>query len=80
MQVLDRAISESRVFVTEDVADYAALVDLRLQRDEPCIPVVIVRRIDLPPGGAMAEHLARRLDRWAHANPDPFLGFHWLSS
>jgi predicted nuclease of predicted toxin-antitoxin system len=76
--VLDRAVAEARIVVTEDVADYSLLIEERLGRGEPCVPVVFVRRADLPARGALAAHLARRLDAWAAANPDPFLGAHWL--
>lgn len=76
--VFDRAVADSLVVVTENVADFAVLLDERLRRDQPVMPVVFVRKTDLPRRGALAHHLAIRLHRWAEANPDPYLGRHWL--
>jgi hypothetical protein len=53
--------------VTENVKDFAAQQDLA---------VVCVLKSRLPASG-MAEHLARLLDKWATANPHPYLGLHW---
>jgi hypothetical protein len=36
----------------------------------------VVKR-NLPPGGGQAAGLAKALDRWAHGQPDPYLGAHW---
>jgi Domain of unknown function (DUF5615) len=66
-EVAAAAIRENRVLVTENVKDFAARQDLA---------VVCVLKSRLPASG-MAEHLARRLDKWATANPDPYLGLHW---
>lgn len=76
--VFDAAVAQSRIVVTENVADYAALLDQRLRNDEPVVPVIFVRKADLPRRGALAAHLAERLDRWSSAHPDPYLGPHWL--
>ena len=75
--VFDAAVAEARIVVTENVADHAALADQRLRDGQPCVPVVFVRKSELPRRGALAPHLADRLDRWAQANPDPYLGTHW---
>lgn len=64
--------------MTENVADYAALLTARLGRDGPSTPVIFVRKSALPRGGALATHLAVRLDRWAKGHPDPYIGPHWL--
>jgi Domain of unknown function (DUF5615) len=61
------AIRENRALVTENVKDFAAVRDLA---------IVCVFKSRLPAAG-MADHLARLLDRWATANPDPYLGLHW---
>ena len=61
------AIRENRALVTENVKDFAAQQDLA---------VVCVLKSRLPASG-MAEHLARLLDRWATADPEPYLGLHW---
>lgn len=75
--VFDAAVAQARIVVTENVADYATLLNQRLRNDEPCVPVVFVAKRDFPRRGALAAHLAQRLDRWADANPDPYLGPHW---
>lgn len=64
------AAREHRALVTENVKDFAA------DRD---IPVVCVLKSRLPAKG-MAEHLAKLLDAWASANPQPYLGLHWPSA
>jgi hypothetical protein len=68
VQVAAIARSEGRAVVTENVADFAAERDLVL---------VFVLKRNLPAGGAQATALAKALDDWAHANPDPYLGPHW---
>lgn len=62
------ARSEHRAVVTENVVDYAP---------EPDLVLVCVRKRTLPSGGAQAQALAERLDRWATENPDPYVGQHW---
>lgn len=76
--IFEYAVAQDRVIVTENVADYAALLAARHGRDEPSTPVVFVRKSDLPRKGALAAHLAARLDEWAKRHPDPYLGAHWL--
>ena len=66
-EVTDVATRDKRVLVTENVKDFAAVHDLA---------VVCVLKSRLPASG-MAKHLARLLDRWAAANPEPYLGLHW---
>ena len=75
--VFDLAVQEQRVVVTENFADFAALVEQRQANDEPCVPVVFVRKSSFPSGGALPAHLADHLDTWAQDNPDPFRGLHW---
>ncbi|MGH9190687.1 MAG: DUF5615 family PIN-like protein [Acidimicrobiales bacterium] len=75
--VFDLAVEEGRVMVTEDFGDYSALIEQRLGAEKPCVPVVFVRRSDLAGHGALANHLARRLDAWASDNPEPYVGPHW---
>jgi predicted nuclease of predicted toxin-antitoxin system len=76
-EVFARAVREARVVVVENFADYAGLVTRTLSAEEPCVPVVFVRRDSLPKRGALALHLARRLHAWALANPEPYEGLHW---
>jgi predicted nuclease of predicted toxin-antitoxin system len=75
--VFDTAVSQGRVVVIENFADYTDLLDQRLRSNGPCVPVVFVRKADLPRRGGLATRLAARLDRWASSNPDPYLGPHW---
>ena len=71
------ALTQNRMVVTENASDYAAIDAQRLAHEQPCVPVVLVRKADHPRGGALAHHLARRLHEWASANPDPYPGPHW---
>jgi predicted nuclease of predicted toxin-antitoxin system len=76
-RVMAFAVAERRIVVTENFADFARLVELRHANEQSCVPVVFVRKCDLPKRGALATHLARRLDRWAARTPDPYPGLHW---
>ena len=76
--VFETAVRQRRIVVTENIVDYATLLDQRLRNEEPAVPVVFVRKVDLPGRGALPVHLARRLHQWAGANPDPYVGPHWL--
>lgn len=71
------AVAQHRIVVTENVSDFAALVAQRLANDQPCVPVVLVRKADHPRQGGLAHHLARHLHQWADNNPDPYAGPHW---
>ena len=66
-QVAAAARAQGRAIVTENVADFAA------ERD---VVLVFVLKRNLPAGGGQAAALAEVLDRWAHANPDPYVGPH----
>lgn len=76
--IFDTAVSERRIVVTENVADFAVLLDRRLRHAEPAVPVVFVRKHDLPRRGALPHRLADHLHTWAQTHPDPYLGPHWL--
>jgi len=76
-EVLDLPVDQGRVVVTENFADFAALVEQRQTADEQCTPVVFVRKSSFPAGGALPAHLAEHLDKWAQDNPDPYHGLHW---
>jgi hypothetical protein len=67
-QVAAAARAQGRAVVTENVADFAA------ERD---VVLVFVLKRNLPAGGGQAAALAKALDRWAHANPNPYIGTHW---
>lgn len=75
--VYAEALAQGRVVVTENSSDFVAIVAQRLADEQPCMPVVLVRKADHPHGGALAHHLARHLHRWATHNPDPYPGPHW---
>ena len=75
--VFAEAVTQDRVMVTENAADFAAIVANRLADNEPCVPVVVVRKADHPLGGALARHLAGCLHEWAEGNPDPYPGPYW---
>ncbi|MBN1610788.1 MAG: DUF5615 family PIN-like protein [Polyangiaceae bacterium] len=76
-EVFDYAVCAKRILVTENFADYAMLLEQRTHRDEPCVPVVFVRKANLIRRGALATRLAKRLDDWARRHPDPYVGAHW---
>lgn len=67
-QVAALARAEGRAVVTENVADFSAERDVML---------LFILKKNLPAGGAQAAGLAKVLDHWAQANPDPYLGAHW---
>lgn len=76
-EVFEFAVSEQRIVVTENFADYAELLDQRRQDNEPCVPVVFVRKAAFPSKGGLPGRLAKHLHRWSEANPEPYDGFHW---
>jgi len=76
-EVFAFAVSAQRMVVTENFADYADIVDRRLIRGEPCVPVIFVRKSDFPAGGALPAHLTAHLDKWAIEHPEPYVGLHW---
>lgn len=67
-QVAATARAESRVVVTENVADFAA---------ERNVVLIFILKRNLPAGGGQAAALAKILDRWAQDHPEPYLGHHW---
>ncbi len=62
------ARAERRALVTENVVDFVAEQDVVL---------VFVLKRSLPSGKRLAPALAELLDRWAGANPEPYVGSHW---
>ena len=70
-QVAAAARAKGRAVVTENVADFAA------ERD---VILVFVLKKNLPAGGGQAAALAKSLDHWAQAHPEPYLGPHWPSA
>ena len=66
-RVFDAAVSEQRVMVTENFADYAILLEQCVSTGAPCVPVVFVRKTGSSARRALAARLAKRLDDWAKA-------------
>ena len=77
-EILAVAVAEAWVVVTENADDFIVLVTERLMAGRPTAPLVIVHR-GLRAGGAIADRLARALDRWAQETPEPWVGPHWIS-
>jgi len=77
-EVLSAAVAGGWIIVTENADDFIVLVTERLMAGRPAAPLVIVHRGRLA-GGAIADRLARALDRWARSHPDPWVGPHWVS-
>lgn len=71
------AVEQARIVVTENFADFATLLEQRIASEEPCVPIVFVRKRDFPHRGALAARLARHLHGWAQRNPDPYPGLYW---
>ena len=66
--VAREARESDQVLVTENVADFARETDVVL---------VFVLKSRLPAGRALASALARILEHWSKANPEPYVGAHW---
>lgn len=76
-EVFDVAVRQGRVVVTENFADFARLVEGQRAIETAHTAVVFVRKRDFSRRGGLAAQIARRLHRWAEANPDPYPGVHW---
>ncbi|MEX0658223.1 MAG: DUF5615 family PIN-like protein [Egibacteraceae bacterium] len=71
-QLLDVAVAEGRVLVTENVVDFARLLQVR-QGEAGVAAVVLALKSGLPRDPArLARALAERLDAWARDHRDPF--------
>lgn len=77
-EILGVAEVEGWVVVTENADDFIVLITERLVAGRTTAPLVIVHRGRLD-GGAIADRLARSLDRWARDHPEPWVGPHWIS-
>lgn len=71
------AVDQERVMVTENFADFSVVITQRLASDQPCVPLVFVRKKDHPRGGALGAHLGEHLHAWSSRNPEPYPGPHW---
>lgn len=78
-QLLDVAIDQRRVVVTENVADFVALLEARIAGGLLVTPVVFALKSALPSHpGRLASSLAGQLDAWAADHPDPVATAYWL--
>lgn len=78
-QLLDTAVAEGRVLVTENVVDYVALLEARIAARGAVAPVVFVMKASLPAGpGRLSSTLAARLDAWSTDHPEPVPTAYWL--
>ena len=78
-QLLDVAVAEERVLVTENVVDFVELLQDRLSRGGDVVPVVFVLKSALPRDALrLSRALAERLDAWADEHPEPFPTAYWL--
>jgi hypothetical protein len=79
VEVLAQAVAEDRVVVTENAADFIALLDDREGAGEQLVPVVVALKRKLPSSrGAMISALARRLTAWCAQHREPYRHVHWL--
>lgn len=74
------AIDHGLVIVTENRDDFVRLSKAQLERGRSSAAIIFVDKRDLPSGGGLPYHLARRLDRWASAHPEPSHVVYWLPS
>jgi hypothetical protein len=78
-QLLDVAVAEGRVLVTENVGDFVGLLQDRLGHGGDAAPVVFVVKSALPRDAMrLSRALAERLDAWADGHPEPFPTAYWL--
>jgi hypothetical protein len=68
--VIDLAISDSRIIVTENMADFASVTRC----------TVLFALKDWWPREALAQRLTAALERWATANPEPGKYARWLEA
>ena len=76
-EIFEIAVATGRCIVTENLGDFADLLDERSSRGDGCVPVVFVRKDALGRRGGLARRLAEHLHRWADDNPEPYAGLHW---
>ena len=75
--IFEFAAVEDRLIVTVNFADSVRLLESRQSSDAPCVPVVFVRKSNVPKGGCLATHLVKHLDICARDHQDPYVGAHW---
>lgn len=79
-EVLDHAVAEDLVVVTDNAVDFVALLEAATSAGLVTVPVVLARKRTLPAdAGAMTHQLAKRLARWADNHPEPYRHAHWLA-
>lgn len=78
-QLLDIAVAEGRVLVTENVVDFFGLLQDRLGHGGDVVPVVFVLKSALPRDAMrLSRALAERLDAWTGEHGEPFPTAYWL--
>lgn len=75
--VFELAVAQDRLIVTENLAGFALLLDRRPNSDPAYVPVVFVRKSNVPPGRGLVTHLTTHLDRWALDHREAYIGVHW---
>lgn len=76
--VLARSVAEGRTLVTENASDFVPLLDLRQVAGLSMTPVLLALKEGRGTGGRLHARLARDIDRWAVAHPQPYAHVHWL--
>jgi hypothetical protein len=72
-QLLDVAVAEECVLVTENVIDFVGLLQGRLGHGGDVVPVVFALKSALPRDAMrLSRALAERLDAWADEHSEPF--------
>lgn len=78
-QLLDVAVAEERVLVTENVVDFVRLLQRRVADGGAVAAVVFVLKSSLPRDPPrLGRALAERLAAWADDHPEPFPTAYWL--
>lgn len=78
-QLLDVAVAEGCVLVTENVVDFVRLLQRRLADGCELAPVVFVLKSSLPRDPRrLSRALAERLAAWAGDHREPFPTAYWL--
>lgn len=78
VDVLARAVDETRTVVTENAVDFLPLLDQRQSAGAVMTPVLIALTAGRGVAGALHAKLATAIDAWATDNADPYAHAHWL--
>lgn len=78
VDVLARAVEESRVLVTENAAEFLPLLDWGQSAGLPTTPVLVASTAGPGIGGGLHARLADVIDAWAGGHPEPYAHAHRL--